>query len=193
MHFGGEDDGVGRGDEGVAVDGLTDGGEGDFACESAPVVDYGGIIAVPFDDGVEVACDARGKQERMKRRKERKEEARGQGRSASRGWSDASGRAERRGALTDLHAREDDVVLHALPVAADAVHGAGLDEVEAAEAGGARDEVTPDLPEVGLFRLRRALGSLRLLLSGLDVVGEHAVVFGLHLECGGGSGVRGGG
>ena len=139
---------------------------------------------------MEVACDAQGTQGRTN---EGKEPRRGEEQSASRGWSDASRRAKGRGALTDLHAGEDDVVLHALPVAADAVHGAGLDEVEAAEAGGARDEVTPDLPEVGLFRLGRALGSLRLLLSGLDVVGEHAVVFGLHLECGGGSGVGGGG
>ena len=88
----------------------------------------------------------------------------------------------RRGArrLTDLHAGEDDVVLGALAVAADAVAGLDLLEVDPAEVGAAGDEVAPEVGVVGIVDLGGLLGRLGLLLSLGTVVGDHAVVFGLH-------------
>ena len=86
----------------------------------------------------------------------------------------------RRGRLTDLHAREDDVVLGAFAVAADAVAGLDLLEVDPAEVGAAGDEVAPEVGVVGAVTLGGLLGRLGLLLCLGTVVGDHAVVFGVH-------------
>ena len=84
--------------------------------------------------------------------------------------------------LTDLHAGEDDVVPGALAVAADAVAGLDLLEVDPAEVGAAGDEVPPQVRVVGVFALGGLLGRLGLLLCLGTVVGDHAVVFGVHVD-----------